>query len=188
MSLLPPKQSVSSGDTNYSPSGDAVYNFVSGIAPGQPFPYYGAFYDTTTQYNSIADTPRPMTLNSVSGNHHVTIQNNSQITFQYPGTYNIQFSAQFEKTTGTPSTVNIWLRQNGVDVPWSDTEITLANSSKTVASWNFVVTEPAGSHVELYWASSDTNIHILAKLPQTTPYPAPGIPSVILTVTPVKAP
>lgn len=188
MSLFPPKQTVDQGDTKYSPSSDAVYNFVSGVAPGQPFPYYGAFYDTTIQENLIVDTPRPMTFNSVSGNHHVTIQNGSQITFEYPGVYNIQFSAQFEKTTGNPSDVNIWLRQNGVDVPWSDTKITLANSSKIVASWNFVVSEPANGYIQLYWASSDIHVKILSQPAQVSPYPSPGIPSIILTVTPVKAP
>ena len=186
MSLLPPKQNVLQGDVKYCPSSDAVYNFVSGLTIGPAFPYYGSFYDTTTQTNSPNNTPRAMTFNSISGNYHVSIQNNSRITFDYSGTYNIQFSAQFDKSTGTPSIVNIWLRQNGVDIPWSDTEITLANSSKVVAAWNFVVTEVNTSYIELFWASSDSNVQILSKPAQVSPYPAPGIPSIILTVTPVK--
>lgn len=187
MAFIPVKNSIVQGDTGNPPSCDAVYNFVQGLVVGPAFPYFGSFYDTTTQLNSPSDTPRAMTYNTVSGNYHVSIKNGSKISFDYSGTYNIQFSAQFVKNTGTPSTVNIWLRQNGTDVPWSDTEITLANSSKVVASWNFVVTESNTSYLEIYWASSDGNISILSKPSQTTPYPAPGIPSIILTVTPVKA-
>lgn len=187
MSLLPPKQTVTSGDTKYCPSGDAVYNYVSGLVLGPAFPYFGAFYSTQTQTNSPVNTPRAMTFNSISDNYHVTIQNNSRITFDYSGVYNIQFSAQLEKTTGTASNVNIWLRENGVDVPWSDTKVTLANSSKIVASWNFVVSVPNTNYIEIVWASSDHNVQILAEAAQTLPYPSPAIPSVILTVTPVKA-
>ena len=91
MSLLPPKQNVLQGDVKYCPSSDAVYNFVSGLTIGPAFPYYGSFYDTTTQTNSPNNTPRAMTFNSISGNYHVSIQNNSRITFDYSGTYNIQY-------------------------------------------------------------------------------------------------
>jgi hypothetical protein len=186
MSFQPLSQTVTSGKTQEIPSSDAVYNAIA-TGVGTAFPYFGAFYSTQTQTNSPIDTPRAMTINSTSDNYHVSIQSNSQITFDYSGVYNIQFSAQFEKSTGTPSYVNIWLRENGIDVPWSDTKITLANSSKIVASWNFVVSVPNTNHIEIIWASSDSNVQILAEPPQISPYPSPAIPSVILTVTPVKA-
>lgn len=186
MGYYPPKQSVNNNDTKYSPSSDAVYDYINQILVAQGvFPYYGSFYDTTTQTNPVANQINIMSYNTTSENYHVTIQNGNRITFEYPGVYNIQFSAQFEKTGGQSSKVDIWLRKNGTDVPWTNTEITLSGSSRIVASWNFVLSENANDYLQLCWSSPNNDVQILAQLPATNPT-RPGIPSIILTVTPVK--
>jgi len=186
MSFQPLSQTVTSGKTQEIPSSDAVYNAIA-TGVGTAFPYYGSFYDTTIQNNLVADAVNIMSYNTTAENYHVTIQNNNRITFEYPGVYNIQFSAQLEKTGGQASVVNIWLRKNGNDVAWSDTEITLANASRQVASWNFVISEVANDYIQICWASSDTNVRVFSQAATINP-PRPAIPSVILTVTPVKAP
>jgi len=146
--------------------------------------YYGSFYDTTIQPNVVGgNTGIAMTYNSTALSNQISITGSSKILFKYGGVYNIQFSAQFDKTDSGTDEVNVWLSKNGVYEPYSDTRLTLdGNNAKAVAAWNFMMQLTGGDYLELIWASSDENIRIYAEGPQVSPYTSPGIPSVILTV------
>ena len=66
-----------------------------------------------------------MTLNSTSGANGVSVVSGSRITFDHPGTYDIQFSAQLHNTGGGGSgrSVDIWLAKNGDFLPDTDTQV-----------------------------------------------------------------
>jgi len=150
--------------------------------------YYGSFYDTTTQLNTVPDTAHPMTLNTTDSANGVSITSGSHITFDHPGIYNIAFSAQLERTQGGNSAqVDIWLSYNGITVPVTNTELSLqAGAVRLVAAWNFFVTvTQAGDYYELIWSSNESNADILYLPPQTGP-DRPAIPSVIVTVNQVQ--
>jgi hypothetical protein len=160
---------------------------IQGIPGSGALPYYGSFYDTTTQTNPVPDVARAIRYNTTDLSYGVTIVDNTKITILHEGVYNIQFSAQLEKTGGEQKNVFIWLSKNGNNVPWSSSDILLSNGSKTIAAWNFVVSAVDNDYFELYWSSSDTDVQIRTFDPMTGPT-RPGVPSVILTVTPVKGP
>lgn len=133
-----------------------------------------------------------MILRSTAEANGVSITSNgtypTRITFTNPGTYNIQFSAQFHNTGGGGSgnTCNIWFRLNGSDLPNSDTKLTVpSNAPYVVGAWNFVETTTAGQYVEIIWSTDNANI-ILENEPAVTSPPSafahPAIPSVIVTV------
>jgi len=143
---------------------------------------YGSFYDTTTQTNPVADTARVMTINSMDGHNNVTIVDGSKIKVTNTGIYNIQFSAQLDKTDSGSDDVDIWLRQNGIDVPWSNTQVTMqGNNCKLVAAWNWMLPMNAGDYAELVWSSHDVDMRIFSQGPQSSPT-RPAIPSLIVTV------
>jgi hypothetical protein len=101
------------------------------------------------------------------------------------GTYNLQFSTQFEQTSNNAAEVSIWLRKDGTDIPNSNTELTIekiGGGGKMVAAWNYMVQLNANQYVQLMWCSSrsDTQIHYHAT--QSTPT-RPATPSVIVTMT-----
>lgn len=143
---------------------------------------YGSFYDTTTQTAAAANTAYAMTFNSTAYSQGVTIGTpTSRVYVDRPGMYNIQFSAQLDRTSATVGLIHIWLRVNGVDVPYSAGQIRIqGNNAESLAAWNYVNALNAGDYFELMWSSDDTASQILA-LPAVAPVPA--IPSVILTVT-----
>ena len=101
---------------------------------------YGYFYDTTTQTAALINTAYGMTFNTVGMQRGVTIGTpTSRIYVDRTGLFNIQFSAQLDKTTGGTAFVYIWLRHNGADVANSATQIRIqGNNAETVAAWNFV--------------------------------------------------
>ena len=148
--------------------------------------YYGSFYDTTIQTNGGLYVANPMTYNTTDISNGVSIQNGTEITIANPGIYNIQFSAQLDKTDSGSDYINIWLSANGSNVPYSNTQLELENNNtKVVAAWNFVVeTTTPNEYFELYWSSDDLNMRIFANGGATGP-DRPAIPSVILTVTQV---
>jgi hypothetical protein len=146
--------------------------------------YYGSFYDTTIQPNVVGgNTGIAMTYNSTALSNQISITGTSKILFKYGGVYNIQFSAQFDKTDSGTDEISVWLSKNGSPEPYSNTRLSLVgNNAKVVAAWNFMMQLSGGDYLEMIWASSDQDLRIYAEGPQTSPYTSPGIPSVILTV------
>ena len=143
---------------------------------------YGYFYDTTTQTAASINTAYGMTFNSVGFSRGVTIGTpTSRIYVDRPGLYNIQFSAQLDKTSGGTAFIYIWLRHNSVDVDYSATQIRIqGNNAEIVAAWNFIQLMNTGDYFELMWSTDDTDCQLLATAASA---PVPSIPSVILTVT-----
>ena len=146
--------------------------------------YYGSFYSSLTQVNAT-----PSSINSI--NIPNTYESNGvgtdgdNIIFYYGGTYDIQFSAQFEKTDAGTDTIDLWMRKNGIDYPYSDTKLTLVgNNAKSVPAWNFVVSVNDNDTVQLVWSSPDPNVQLTSQGTQSSPT-RPAIPSMILTVTQV---
>jgi hypothetical protein len=157
-------------------SGSAFYRW------GNKLFNYGTFYSTITQSGS-ANVSQSMSYNNTDYASGVSIVNGSQITLQNVGVYNIQFSAQLVDTSFGDSTIHIWIKKNGVNVPNSAGRIFLQSDTETLAAWNYVV--PATSpndYYELVWQSTDADARILAA---TATGNIPAIPSIILTVTQV---
>lgn len=146
------------------------------------FGAYGSFLDLVTQTNTSPGSALGMKLRTTDLSDGVSIVDDTQITVAQPGIYNIAFSAQMTKTDGGTDTVYIWLRQNGVDVPDSNTSIELVGSgARQVAAWNFFASLGAGGNVAIMWASLDSAAQIIYVSDAATPY-GPSIPSVIVTV------
>ena len=153
-----------------------------------PVPH-GSFYDTTTQTNPVADAVNLMQINSVydsaDGTQYAIKKDTTKIYVTQTGVYNIQFSAQLDKTGGGASAVYIWIRVNGQNVSNSATKVVIDGpNSEIVAAWNWVLTLAANDYIELAWESPDTNV-VLAAVAATGNIPE--IPSVIITVTWVSA-
>ena len=145
-------------------------------------PRYGSFYDTTTQTAAAINTAYAMTFNTTDLSVGVTCGSpTSRIYVDRPNVYNIQFSAQLDKTSGGIGLIYIWLRKNGTDVPDSTTQVRIqGNNAETVAAWNFLLQMNAGDYFELMWEVDDTSVQILTEAASAV---HPAIPSVILTVT-----
>jgi len=145
---------------------------------------YGSFYDTTTQLNPVANTPNSMSFNETAITNGVSISGslspfNTYIKTQNAGVYNIQFSAQVDKTDSGTDSVDIWIRKNGIDLLDSATTVTLTgNNDKSVAAWNWFVQSATNDYYQLIWASADTDMRLLAEASSSV---HPGVPSVILT-------
>lgn len=149
--------------------------------PQLPRKRYGSFYDTTTQLAALINTAYAITFNSTDMSVGVTLGSpTSRVYVDTHNVYNIQFSAQIDKTSGGTANVWIWLRKNGVDVPYSAGQIQIqGNNAETVPAWNYLLDMNAGDYFELMWEVSDVSVELTSFVASAI---HPGTPSVILTV------
>jgi hypothetical protein len=144
--------------------------------------YFLNAFDTTTQTNPSAASGNAFTYNTVVDSRGVSVVSGSMIQVANSGVYNIQFSAQLEKSSANKEDVDIWLSKNNVNVPWSATTIVVEGSSdRQVAAWNFFLSMDTNEFAQLYWHSDDLNVVALAASGHVVPA-HPDIPSIILTV------
>lgn len=162
-------------------TGAAGANGVCTIGVG----YYGSFWDETSQPISTGVTP--IVLGKSGSKNGVSVAG-SQVTFANAGTYNVAFSAQLVNVGGSKLTASIWLRQNGQNLPYTNTNIAMTHSNdEYVAAWNFFVDVNAGDTVELVAHSTAPGLVVLAQ-PESTSgtVTIPGIPSIVFTVNQVR--
>jgi hypothetical protein len=163
-----------------------VFNTSSFYTTGS-FGFYGAFCSTASQANLTPNVSRSMQLETTELSDGVSIVSGSRITVANPGIYNLQFSAQLEKTDNGADTVFIWFKKNGTNVPRSNTAVDVlkqaGGSGKFVAAWNYIDNLVPNDYLEIVWQSDD----ITMLLPYVTASGnLPEIPSVIATLTQVS--
>ena len=164
---------------------NTLWEELQGFGRSVPILHYGAFSDTSTQVAASIDTAYAMTFTTTDSSNGVSIGSpSSRLVVDNQGVYNVQFSAQLDKTSGGAGNIYIWLRKNGSNVANTATTIAIqGTAARTVAAWNFIIQLEPTNYVELMWATDDTSVRILAAS-STSVWPA--IPSVIATVTQVN--
>lgn len=159
---------------------DEIQGEINGLGTS----YWGSFWSTQTQTNAGTTAMNLFTFNNYDpSNNGVDLSGSNIIKILHDDVYNIQFSAQMDKTDAGDDDVNIWLRKNGANVADTNTVMTLTgNNAKDVPAWNFVLPLKAGDYIELAWHSNDIDMRALYQAAQTGPT-IPVTPSIILTVT-----
>ena len=143
---------------------------------------YGFFTDGT-QTNPVANAINIVTFTNTGPSNGISVVNNSELTVVNAGTYTKMFTIIVNKTSGGTSSVSIWLRLNGVDVPGSRQDLELINTlSQIFTSGNFTLNIPAGGNIQMCWSSADTTVQ-LAALPAAVTPTRPTGDSVKVTLT-----
>ena len=148
-------------------------------------PYFGSFYDTTTQSNAGVTASNVIGINSTVIDLGCNIDT-TKLNLTEAGWWNIQFSIQFYKSDGGDDVVDIWFRKNGQDIDYSNTAINLhSNNAFGLAAWNYFVESDGTDYFELCWASKDGTMVIASNLEAINPI-RPAVPGVILTCNRIK--
>lgn len=163
---------------------DWAWPVLGGVS--QVKPVYGEWQADYTQTIASATVAYPITYATSDGESGISLQNNSEIHFQYSGIYNIQFSAQLQCTSTSDQDASIWLRKNGVNVPGSSGFVSVPSRhggtpGHCIAAWNYVLEFDANDYFELVWQAESTTVSLEYYAPGTTPI-TPSAASIILTV------
>jgi hypothetical protein len=158
------------------------YPVITSNQTGSLVSYYGSFYHTASMTLASPNVATTMSFSTTDISYGVSISgsSNDKIKFDNAGVYNVQFSAQLDKTNSSNATVYIWLAKNDSDIPITNTGITLGGGTNDaiVAAWNFFVDANAGDYVQLKWGANNTNSRLLYT---PTASVGPAVPSIILT-------
>jgi hypothetical protein len=156
------------------------------------FPH-GAFSSDQDQ-TTTANTATLMSLNTTDfSNGGVTISS-SKITTAVAGTYNLQFSTQFQNTDNQIQDISIWLRQNGVDISGSTGFVSIparksaspGEEAHEIIGWNYYVQMQANDYIEIWWSTTDATVTI-QHYPASTGPVRPSTQSVVATLSFVSA-
>lgn len=147
---------------------------------------YGSFYDTTTQ-TATANTPKAVTFNSSANLRNTYIGTPaSRIVFSADGLTTVTFSIQFTNSSASEDDVYVWLRKNGVDVPYTSSVVTVPKrhgsfDGAMLMTVNFHNIYGPGDYLELYWMTVGGTSSITT-IPASTSPAKPASPGVVLTV------
>lgn len=116
----------------------------------------------------------------------------TRIEFDYPGIYNIQFSAQLLNFTTSEDNVTFWFSKNGTDIA-NSASVEQVNSKHgtspgaTILTVNLFEEFQGGDYLILKW-SSNTGNTVVGTYPAGTSPVHPVSPAIIFTVSFVSAP
>ena len=154
---------------------------------------YGSFIDTSTVV-AVANVSTTVLLNGVNTNSSQVYIGTptSRIYITNAGVYNYQYSLQITNSDAQIHTITVWIRQNGVDVVSSGSEVNLpvkrgSVNSATILAVNYLIPVQAGDYIELMYVADDAAVS-LATIPASVVAPIhPASPAAIITVTFVSA-
>jgi hypothetical protein len=180
---------LSDNGTLYVCQGGTVWLVIATTQSG--LSAYGAFSSSITQTALAANTAYYMSFNTVETSNNVTIANNgvgnpTRITVSQAGSYEIGWSPQVHRSTGTQTTVAMWLTLNresgGGNVLRSTSTTDVGGSVKTLLPYvSIILPLAAGDYIEIAWSADDANTDLLALPAQGSPS-RPAAPSVIANV------
>ena len=151
----------------------------TGVAAGTRITNFGTGTGGTGTYTvSVSQT---VSSTAITGNLP------SKIVVECPGSYNIQFSIQIQNTGNSPESVNVWFRQNGTDIPASNSSFGISARkssglpSEGIMALNFFVDADSQDFFEIMWHVSSSDVSLPAFAAGTSPT-RPATPSAIVTV------
>ena len=159
------------------------------------FPFIAAYY-YPDQYASADNTATQVLWDGNSGISGFTLNSDNTATASQTGTYKITYSLQFANSDNAQHDAIVWLRVNGVDVPYSTTIFSIpARKSAGVYTYvcgysEVVFTLNAGDKVALWWGTDlhatsggAAGVWIYSRAAQTVPMAYPATPSAIGSIT-----
>lgn len=153
---------VGSISQNHYPYGIFTHNSTTAIT------------STTTAYVATYDTTE-----DAEGGIYIS---GSKIYVAESGDYQILFSPQFTSSSSSSVQADIWLRINGVDVPRSNTRLTLqGNPNEVSTTIPFIADLNVGDYIEVAYSATSTAITLRSFSGLTNPT-RPNIPAVITTI------
>ena len=159
---------------------------IAGFGRGLEVPYAMLMSDQD-QLSAGITSENIITLNRIIFSDGINVENNSRITFAYPGQYLVTARFQFANRGNAAQIFEIWAKNNGVNYPLSNTRFDIpARKSASVyshvtANISGIFTVTNGEYLEFAWWSDGADVVIEHYAAGTTPT-RPEIASAIVTI------
>lgn len=179
------------GDSGYIKIGNEIIGYTAktatsfvgitrGVSSSSPTSHSIGDYVTQAQWNP-ALTPAQVILDETVLSNGVTLSGVGDITVVSAGTYNFQFSIQFENFGNDYGDVVAWFKLNGNNIPKSASYFTISQSHSStpgaiIMTVNIFHTCSAGDIISLWWRNGEglSCITSIAPVDGTIPQ-SPGV-------------
>jgi hypothetical protein len=173
-------------------SGSAIQGgTLAGFGRGLEVPYALLMSDQD-QASAGITSENIVTLNRIIFSDGINVEDNSKITFAYPGQYLVTARFQFANRGNAAAEFELWAKNSGVNYPLSNTRFDIAARksesvySHVTANISGIFTVTNGEYLQFAWWSDGADIYIEHYAAGTSPT-RPEIASVIVTITFVSA-
>lgn len=143
----------------------------------------GLFYSTTAQTATATNTGYPVKFQTTYLGNGVTSESNgsdkTRLTVAADGVYNFQVTLMAKNTNASDATVWAWVNRNGTNMAYFAKKQTVGGSTEQSVHWNFSIDVQNGQYIEMYWATSNTDVSLHT---ETATAPHQGIPSAVVAV------
>jgi len=141
----------------------------------------GLFYSTVDQTAAATNTGYPVEFENTYIGNGVSIAgaDNTQITASADGVSNFQVTLQLEHNNSSAATLWTWINKNGTDQAYGGQKNIIKGNDDIAVHWNFSIDLTAGQYIEMYWATSDTQLNLHT---EAATAPHPGLPSAVVAV------
>jgi hypothetical protein len=159
------------------------YTLLFGSGGGGALSAVAQFSDDTDQVLA-ANTPRVMTFSTTDyASGGISLVAGSRLTVTAAGTYRFDISLQMLNTGGGGSTITIWPRVNGVNVPNSASSIEMGNNNnRSLPYVPILLTLAGGQYVEWVVMATGAGTSVEHFPAVVGPPAVPAIPSIIAGV------
>ena len=164
---------------------------IAGFGRGLEVPY-AMLMSNQDQGSAGVTSENIVTLNQIIFSDGINVEDNSKITFAYPGQYLVTARFQFANRGNAAAEFEIWAKNSGVNYPLSNTRFDIP-ARKSGSIWSHVTanisgifTVTNGEYLEFAWWSDGADMYIESYAAGTSPT-RPEIASVIITITFVSA-
>jgi hypothetical protein len=143
---------------------------------------YGTFTTSANQTVTAANTATIVNSSFVAQDANKMFLDNGKIYVEETGDYFLMFSAIFTKSNANTTTADLWLRKNGVNIPDSNTRVSVAgNNGETIMVANFILDLEYNDYIELVFSSPDANTKLTYYAASSSPT-RPAVPGIIATL------
>lgn len=140
---------------------------------------YAMISDNTTQTMNLASTAYTVNFSTIEDNYLIEVQGKQNISVKQRGDYKIDISAIFQTTTPNKK-IELWLQKNGVDIPRSNTIMTLPSASTEIPlAVPFIIDLEPTDKIRFKIATNDAGAKMVYV--SKTVY-SPATPSIIITI------
>lgn len=164
---------------------------LSGFGRGLEVPYAMLMSDED-QSSAGTTSENIITYNRIIFSDGINVEDNSKITFAYPGQYLVTARFQFANRGNASAEFEIWAKNSGVNYPLSNTRFDIpARKSGSIyshvtANISGIFTVTNGEYLEFAWWSDGADMYIEHYAVGTSPT-RPEIASVIVTINFISA-
>lgn len=144
----------------------SVVNTVIGVNGGRYIECpSGMFYSSSEQFLT-ANTPVPIVLGTTYISNAVSLasSDNTRIEFDISGIYTFLFTCQLLSTNSSVKKIDIWIRKNGSDIPYSTRSYVIdVNSASLATGYSFNLDMLEGDYLQMMVVCDSNDAHLHAE-------------------------